>query len=491
LKLQLSRDFIIDSDASPWNIEGIRIALFGGPGSGKSWTSALLVEQWLDQGGTTVIFEPRAEYQTLKERYDLVVFGGPYGKDMDFLPVTPKTYAKAVVEDGVSMIFYTSDVDEEDKLINFVSAFFKHLLKLQEIHKRPLLLVIEESQEYAPRTTKGRTAPPWIFSKMIKAFRDCFLQGRKLNVSTIAVSPRPQDIDFGIRQLANLTLYGKFSRQDIGYIDRECFQPYRQKSEHTPAQIYKAHDLIDLPTAKWLLISGKEARYIEVTEPRKTRHGAETPKLTYIAPRKQKTQKSIESLAKSLKTAIEEEQTEGSELDKEKRKTRKLDEELTETKKRVQTLETALTVAGAIKIETSQGTQEVSQEEMEKKISEVLKANWSEHLTHLKADIIEVLSKYQITLPLPHPIDTPSPVFEHETDRSLYQIWEPKMPGLCAKRIFRFLLDKKGAKYTKAQIGVNLGYKTSSGTFNGAIGFLIQNTLIHHDGQHLWVASDA
>jgi len=473
MKLRLSHDYIIDSDTSPWNIEGIRIALFGGPGSGKSWTAALLAEQWLDQGGTAVIFEPRAEYQTLKECYDIVVFGGPYGKDMDFLPVTPKTYAKAVVEDGVSMVFYTSDVDEEDKLINFVSAFFKHLLKLQEIHKRPILLIIEESQEYAPRTTKGRTVPPWIFSKMIKAFRDCFLQGRKLNVSTIAVSPRPQDIDFGIRQLANLTLYGKFSRQDIGYIDRECFLPYRQKGEFTQAQIYKAHDLIDLPTAKWLMISGKEAKYIEVTEPRKTHHGAETPKLTYIVPRKQKTQKSIESLAESLKFAIEEEQKEGSELEKEKRRANKLEEELTNAKKKIENLETALTVAGKIKIETPQGTKEVSQKEIDKRVLEVLH--------YIEGEINKVFAKVDQEY-----FDVYSKAAPLER-ADLYKVWEPKMPSLCTKRIFKYLLVNKAAKYTKAQLGTYLGYKSSSGTFNGAIAFLRQNSLVQYDGKYLWV----
>jgi hypothetical protein len=33
------------------------------------------------------------------------------------------------------------------------------------------------------------------------------------------------------------------------------------------------------------------------------------------------------------------------------------------------------------------------------------------------------------------------------------------------ENIFKYLLDNKG-EYTKAQIGVILGYKTSSGTFN-------------------------
>jgi hypothetical protein len=314
MKLRLSPHFIINSETPPWNIEGLRICLFGGPGSGKSWTAALIVEQWLTQGGTVCIFEPRSEYHTLKEKFDIVVFGGAYSKDMDFIPTTPSVYAKALVEDGVSMIFYTEDVEAEEKLIDFTAKFIRHVLKLQETYKRPILLVMEEAQEYVPLSTKGREAPPWVYARMIKAFKDCFLQGRKLNVSTIAASPRPQEINFTIRQLANITFYGKFSRQDIRYIDRECFQPYRQKGEYTQAAIFSAKDLIDLPTGKWLMVAGREAKYIDVTEQRKTPHGAETPKLTYTAPRQQQTQKSIETLAQTLQKAIEKEQKEQSEL---------------------------------------------------------------------------------------------------------------------------------------------------------------------------------
>lgn len=72
MKLKLSSNFIIDSEQQPWDVEGLRISLFGGPGSGKSWTAALLAEQWLSQVGTVVIFEPRSEYHTLKEKFERI-----------------------------------------------------------------------------------------------------------------------------------------------------------------------------------------------------------------------------------------------------------------------------------------------------------------------------------------------------------------------------------------------------------------------------------
>lgn len=471
MKLRLNKDFIIDSNSAPWNVEGIRICLFGGPGSGKSWSASLLAEQWLHQGGTLVVFEPRSEYHTLKEKFDVVVFGGVYGKDMDFLPITPKVYAKALVEDGVSMVFYTSDIEKEEKLISFTATFIKHVLKLQEIHKRPILLIMEEAQEYAPLSTRGRQAPPWIYGRMIKAFKDCFLQGRKLNVSTIAVSPRPQEINFTIRQLANLTFYGKFSPQDIGYIDRECFKYYRQKGEHTQAAIYKANDLLDLTTGKWLIIMGKTAKFMEVTEPRITRHGAETPKLTYTAPRKQKTKRSMQSLAQTLKQALKKEQTEQSELEKQKRKTKQLEKTLTEQDKELERMRTALEVAGKIKF-TPIESKEVSQTERNRIVQEQTR--------YIQSEINKVFANIGSDFPKRNPLE------KQPTTPDLYAVWAPKMPSKCARRIFKFLLNNKTAKYTKAQIGVSLGYKTSSGTFNGALSFLKQNNLIQHDGKYLW-----
>lgn len=470
MKLKIGDNFIIDSAQPPWDVEGIRICLFGGPGSGKSWTAALLSEQWLTQGGTIVAFEPRSEYHTLKGKFDIVVFGGVYGKDMEFLPVTPKVYAKALVEDGVSMVFYTSDIEKEETLISFTATFIKHVLKLQEVHKRPILLIMEEAQEYAPLSTRGRQAPPWIYGRMIKAFKDCFLQGRKLNVSTIAVSPRPQEINFTIRQLANLTFYGKFSPQDIGYIDRECFKYYRQKGEYSQAAIYNARDLLDLPTGKWLTIMGKEAKFIQVTEPRKTRHGAETPKLTYIAPRKQQTQKSIESLAKSLKFTIEEQQKEGSELEKLRKKLKYVDEQYAKLAQDYEKIKLQAETLGKIKIETPASTQVIETPALEKVQRETI--------ADLKNKILHVFNTY------PEPII----LTKQPSANNIYEVWKPKMPSRCAKRIFKFLVDTKGAKYTKSQLAVQLGYKnTSGGVWSAAFTFLKQNNLIQHDGKYLWV----
>jgi len=329
MKFRFSSDFVVDSDVEPWRREGLRVAMLGGPGSGKSWNNSLLTEQFLQQGGTVVIFQPRDEYFTLKEKFDVLSVGGVHAKDMEFALTSPGIYAKAVVEDGISMIFYTSAVEDEEKLIDWVSRFISQVLKLQEKHKRPLLLILEEAHEYTPKSPSGHVAPPWVYNRMIKAFKDCFTQGRKLNIIAVASSQRPQELNFTVRQLANLSFYGKFSAQDIKYVDNECLKYVRKQfameGDEVIVSIIDASRLLALQKGEWLIIAGKDARFIHVTHPRVTHHGAETPRLEYVAPRPIEVKRTIDELGKSIAAALQKEETEASELEKAKRKMRDLE----------------------------------------------------------------------------------------------------------------------------------------------------------------------
>jgi len=469
---KLSQDFVIDTDSAPWKTEGLRIGLWGGPGSGKSSTAALFAEQFLSQGGTVVIFEPRAEYHTLKEKWDVVVCGGPYAKDIDFVASSPGTYAKAVVERGVSIVFYTTDVEDEAKLIEFVSRFLHYLLKYNEVVKRPIMLIIEETHEQAPSSTKGRVSPPWVFSRMIKAFKTTCVDARKLNIVPIALSPRPQEVNFTIRQLCNLNFYGKFSPQDVHYIESQCLKYY----EHS---FYKGRDLLDLKTGQFAIITSGQALPLQtITQPRLTKHGAETPKLTYITPHKEETKNAVTDLVKTISEALERERQEQSELDKLKSEHRTLQKEFEELSKDHEQLKLQAETLGKITIQTpAPKAEDVTF--IDKVKSDTIAECAKEHqrtLLSIRNEIIDVFNQYteQPKLPLPESSD-------------IYKIWEPKMPSPCARRIFKFLLTNKGAKYTKAQIGVSLGYKVNTGTFNSALSFLRRNSLIKTEGNLVWV----
>lgn len=472
MKFKLSSTFIIDTDLAPWNTEGLRIGLWGGSGSGKSSTAAILAEQFLSQGGILVVFEPRAEYQTLKEKFDVVVCGGPYGKDIDFVASSPATYAKAVVEEGVSIIFYTSDVEDETKLVEFISRFLYYLLKYNEVARRPIMVLTEETEEYAPMSTRGRASPPWVFSRMIRQFRVLERDARKLNIVPVSLSPRPQEISFSIRQLCNLTLFGKFSAQDATYVDRECLKPLRDKGLKADKK-----DLLGLESPGDFLVIHTRVETISVTEPRMTRHGAVTPKLEYTAPRTEETEKAVTDLTGTIQKALEKERLEESELEKEREKAKKLAETVDTQTKEIERLKQTVETLGTIKIETPQPQVPTKPEMDTGKVRNFLEG--------LKGELIETCDKEaDVFLGKTHTIKE---IPTADTEK-IYNIWAPKMPGKCARKIFRFLLDNKGAKYTKPQLAVQLGYKnTKGGVWAEAFRFLKQNNLVSHDGRYWWV----
>lgn len=400
MRFRFSEDFVVETSKEPFNREGLRVTMLGGPGSGKSYNNCLFAEQFLTQHGTIVVFQPRDEYYTLKEKFDVVCVGGVHAKDIDFALTKPKMYAKHVVEDGISMIFYTAGRDEQ-KLVSWVSRFIEHVLTLQETHHRPLLIILEEAQDYVPKSASGHVAPPWVFNQMVRSFTKCFTEGRKLNVIAIASSQRPQQVDFTVRQLANVKFFGKFSSQDIKYVDKECLAIIRQEGIDV-----KASKLLHLKKGEWLVNCELMTDYIKVTHPRLTKHGAETPKLEYIAPRTSETKKTVNDLAAAIKEALEKEAAEQSEFEKAKRKIRDLEKKLeaAEEKARIKlsvkdmlkgdgdTEELAEKLAGA----------ETEMKELRHKVAQQVHAEepWKlrETIKELKHDKSELKKAYDITV---------------------------------------------------------------------------------------------
>lgn len=362
MRFKFSEDFTIDTSEEPWKSEGLRVGLFANPGAGKSYNAALLVEQWLDQGGTIIIFEPRAEWHTLKQKYPVQVVGGPFNQDVPLVASEPRLYAEAVIEQGVSMVFYTGDIEDEEELVKFVTSFINRLLRLQEKIHRPILLVLEETQEYAPRTPSGHIAPPWVYNRMIKALKDCFTQGRKLNVCPVALSQRPQEVNFTIRQLCNFTWFGGFSAQDVGYLDKEVFVHFRKNGVDVSAR-----DLLGVPSGEWLVITGRQTHRVKVTEKRKTPHGADTPTLEYVQPVSEDIKRVVSDLGEQLKKMLEKRAAEESEIEKLKRKNRQLEKHVEDLENK---LRTGMNIRDLLKAQPPNG---ITEKELKKRVNQVTK----------------------------------------------------------------------------------------------------------------------
>lgn len=383
MKFRFSPEYEINAEEEPWSIKGLRVGFYATSGQGKSLNAAILAEQWLDQGGVVVIFEPLAEWHTLKQAYPIQVIGGPHAQDLPLVESQPKLYARAVIEQGISMVFYTRDIEDEEELVKFVRTFIHEIMTLEEIHHRPLLLIIEETHEYAPRNTKGHIAPPWVYARMIKILKDCFTQGRKLNITPVALTQRPQEIDFTIRQLINYAWFGGFSEQDANYIDKEILAGYRKEGYDI-----KKSDLTNVPTGRWAVIGEGMFDWVDVPKSmRKTPHGADTPKLEYIQPIDIDTQEAITNLGEKLSEMLEKAQEEGSELEKVKRQLRDANSKIEKMQQQTQT-------AQDLKDLLKRALSEDSSGDVDKKVIAKLEEQHKQQLTELNEELQSIKNNW-------------------------------------------------------------------------------------------------
>lgn len=334
--------FIIDSDMEPWRSEGIRAALYSAPGTGKSYTvAACFVEPFLDQGGVTVIFEPRSEWHTLKETYgSVLVAGGPF-QDVPLAVNSARVYAEAVIKHGVSIVFDFSEIEDRD-LVRFAAELLARLYTLQNIHRRPILLFFEEMAEFCPLHSRGRAVEPWIYDRMKSRIVKIATQGRPLGFNLVFTSQRPAQLDFTTRMMANLSLYGRFHPRDLAEL-REVLKSYDAA--------VRAEECVKMPRGSWLLIASGEARIITIDAERKTPHGADTPLLSAAAPMPKEAKAAVDNLTKTIMEALEREKRERSELEEAKAKIRMLEAELEEARREIERLKTALMVKESIKVE--------------------------------------------------------------------------------------------------------------------------------------------
>ncbi|MEM2187965.1 MAG: DUF87 domain-containing protein [Thermoproteota archaeon] len=342
MKFKFSEDFEIDTEEEPWRSEGIRIALYSAPGTGKSYTvAACIVEPFLEQGGTVIIFEPRSEWHTLKEAFSpIMVIGGPF-QDAPLAPNSARIYAEAIVKHGVSMIFDFSETEDKD-LVRFSAELLARLYTLQNVYRRPLLLFFEEMAEYCPLRSTGRSVEPWIYDRMKSRVVKIATQGRPLGFNLVFTSQRPAQLDFTVRMMANLSLYGKFHPRDLTDL-REVLRSYDAA--------VKAEDCVNMSRGCWIAIAAGEAKMISITAKRRTTHGADTPSLKSIAPLPEQARETIEQLAKVIVEALERERREETEVEKARARIRELESQLEEAKKEIERLKTALAVKETLKVE--------------------------------------------------------------------------------------------------------------------------------------------
>jgi DNA helicase HerA-like ATPase len=217
----ISKDLIIDP--ADYAQIGERDIVMAASGNGKSYLMGVILEECLDRGTLTVIFDPEGETHTLKERYpSMLIVGGEHDMaklDMEDLPDdTVDALVKHILIKRIPVIFDLSEMDEtKDQQLFFtkiVLSFFhqKNLANPCSTVK----IVVDEAHTFAPQNGGEICMKAFKGKNSLTALILLAKRGRKRGLNIMCATQRPQSISKDVVTQCNRYFLGHvMAEQDL------------------------------------------------------------------------------------------------------------------------------------------------------------------------------------------------------------------------------------------------------------------------------------
>lgn len=220
-----------DGDALSIDLEaliGSHLCLVANSGGGKSGALRRLLET--THGHVQqIVLDIEDEFYTLREAGDYVIAGGD-GGDCPANLRNAAQLARTALETGFSMIVQMNDLGADAP--TFVASFLEAIMTAPRDLWHPLLIVIDETQRFAPSGLAGTDATYWI--------RDLVERGRKRGFTGVFASLAVASIDPRVRGLCNNWLLGragtsldrKTSGEQLGFTAKEVRERMQLEKRH-------------------------------------------------------------------------------------------------------------------------------------------------------------------------------------------------------------------------------------------------------------------
>lgn len=164
-----------------------RTFVTGKSGSGKSNTATVMMERLLEIGRPFIVIDTDGEYWGLRDKYEILHVGRGDDCHVEVTPNQVELLVEMVLEDGMPVILDVSgylDLDEANELIEDV---VRTLFVKEQEYRTPLLLFVEELQEYLPQQgAQGDLGQ--VMTRVAK-------RGRKHGLGVCGMSQRPSAVD--------------------------------------------------------------------------------------------------------------------------------------------------------------------------------------------------------------------------------------------------------------------------------------------------------
>jgi hypothetical protein len=169
-------------------------------GAGKSYASAVLIEEAHTAGIPFVVLDPSGVYYGLRSSADgktpglpVYVLGGPHG-DVPLAETGGRLTADVVVDTGRSFVLDLSDMSA-NRMRLFVADFLERLYDRKARERQTLLLVIDEADEFAPQKARGETA------RSLGAMERIAKRGRSRGLGVVLITQRTQALNKDVLDL--------------------------------------------------------------------------------------------------------------------------------------------------------------------------------------------------------------------------------------------------------------------------------------------------
>lgn len=182
--------------ALPMNVVTSVIGVLGVRGSGKTSTATVLTEEMIGANHQVVVIDPLDAWFGLRSSADgtraglpVIVLGGDRG-DLPLEPEMALAVADLVVDEGINVVLslrHLSKAKQRHLVAEFAERIYHR--KGETKHRRPLHVVIDEADAFAPQAIRGESA------RTMGAIDDLVRRGRSSGFGVTLITQRAAAIN--------------------------------------------------------------------------------------------------------------------------------------------------------------------------------------------------------------------------------------------------------------------------------------------------------
>jgi ABC-type dipeptide/oligopeptide/nickel transport system ATPase component len=296
-KFTLSDNLVIDASDDRVQKQGLRIAVIGESGSGKSYMMALIAEQAIKQDIQVMIIDVHGEYWTFAEKFPNVIVVGGENADLPLIEDAIDIYAEAYRQ-GKILDFNLKEIfTDEEAYGRMVEKIIRALWKVQVNESRPAIWLMEEAHLECPQEKSADVM------RRVGLIKGIATGGRKFGVLLILGTQRPAELHKTPLSQCWLRFFGKLTEK----LDRDAVKDYMKP--------LNPDVLKSLVTGEFYVYGwAAEPFKTTITSKRITRHGAETPLIAPIERVEVSERASIDELRQMIEKKMKDKTEERTEI---------------------------------------------------------------------------------------------------------------------------------------------------------------------------------